>query len=72
VIEYLDDIEVLTAKTTWKKEATLTNTIQSPVIDSIKEDHKTNKADETTTRFNKWEMPPQLQAYIKCPRYDFL
>jgi len=72
VIEHLEDIEVSTAKKRWKKKVRLTNTIQSPVIDSINEDHKTNKADEITIHFNKWVMPPQPQAYIKCPRYDFL
>jgi hypothetical protein len=72
VIEHLEDIEVSTAKKRWKKKARLTNTIQSPGIDSIKEDHKTNKADEINIHFNKWVMPPQPQAYIKCSRYDFL
>ena len=72
MIEYLEYIEVPPVKKTWKKRALLTNTIQSPVIDSIKEYHKTNKADEIITHFAKWVMPPEPQAYIKCPRYDFL
>ena len=65
-------MEVSTAKKRWKKKAPLTNTIQSAVADSKKEDSKTNEADEITIHLNKWIMPaPQLQAYIKCPRYDF-
>lgn len=66
-------MEVSTAKKRWKKKAPLTNTIQSAVADSKKEEYKTNEADEITIPLNKWVMPaPQLQAYIKCPRYDFL
>jgi hypothetical protein len=43
------------------------------VADSKKDKYKTNEADETAIHLNKWVMPtPQLQAYIKCPRYDFL
>jgi len=62
-----------TAKKRWKRKAPLTNTIQSAVADPKKEKYKTNKADEITIHLNKWVMPaPQLQAYIKCPRYDFL
>ena len=66
-------MKVSTAKKKWKKKAPLTNTIQSAVADSKKEEHKTNEADEITIPLNKWVMPaPQLQAYIKCPRFDFL
>jgi hypothetical protein len=66
-------MKVSTAKKKWKKKAPLTNTIQSAVADSKKEEYKTNEADETTIHLNKRVMPaPQLQAYIKCPRFDFL
>jgi hypothetical protein len=69
----LKDMEVSTAKKRWKKKIPLTNTIQSAVADSKKDKYKTNEADETAIHLNKWVMPtPQLQAYIKCPRYDFL
>ena len=63
-------MKVSTVKKRWKKKAPLTNTIQSAVADSKKEESKTNEA---AIHLNKWVMPaPQLQAYIKCPRYDFL
>ena len=72
MIEYLEDIEVSPVKKAWKKNAPLTNTIQSPAMDTpIKESDKTNNADEIINDFNKWVMPPQPQAYLKCPRYDF-
>ena len=72
MIEYLEDIEVLPVKKAWEKKAPLTSEIKLPAIDkSKKEDNRINKADEIITHFNKWVMPPQPQAYIKCPRYDF-
>lgn len=73
MIKHSEDMEVPTAKKRWKKKAPLKNTIQSAVADSKKEEYKTNKTDEITIHLNKWVMPPpQLQAYIKCPLYDFL
>jgi len=72
VIDDLEDIEVLPVKKLRKKQAPLRNTIQSSTIGkSINESHKTSQADELNIHFTKWIMPPQMQAYIKCPRYDF-
>jgi protein involved in polysaccharide export with SLBB domain len=72
VIEYSEDIEVLPIKQVFEKKIQVLNTIQLPVIGhSIKKGYKTNEAAEIIIHFNKWVMPPQPQAYIKCPRYDF-
>jgi hypothetical protein len=72
VTECLEDIEVLPAKTVWENKILPANTIQLPMTDkSIKEDDKTNKTGKPINRFNKWVMPQQPQAYIKCSCYDF-
>lgn len=72
VIEYLQDIETLPFEEMWEITSLLTNAIQLPAMDKLlKESDAANKADEIITSFNKWVMPPQQQAYIKCRRYDF-
>ena len=73
MIADLENIEVSSVKKTWKKKIPLTNTIQSPAPGkSIKEDDKTREVGKVINDFSKWIMPSQPQAYIKCPRYDFL
>ena len=72
MIEYLQDIETLPVEEMWEITSLLANAIQLTAMDKLmKEDDATNKADEIKTAFNKWVMPPQQQAYIKCRRYDF-
>ncbi len=71
-MEELEYIQITPVKRKWKKKASLTNTIQSPgTVKSINEVTKKGKTHEPITDFNKWVMPSQPQAYIKCPRYDF-
>jgi hypothetical protein len=73
VIAELENIEVSSVKKQWKKKIPLTTTIQPATpAKSIKEDNKTSEAGKVINDFSKWIMPSQLQAYIKCPRYDFL
>ncbi len=72
MIEYSEDIEVLPVKKLLDKKIQIINTIQLQAIgNSIKKADKTNQADEINSHFSKWLMPPQPEAYIKCPRYDF-
>ena len=72
MIEYLQDIETLPVKEMWEITSLLTNAIHLTAMDKLlKESDAANKADELKISFNKWVMPPQQQAYIKCRRYDF-
>ena len=72
MIEYLQEIETLPVEEMWEITSLLTSAIHLKAVGKLtKEDDATNKADEIKTSFNKWIMPPQQQAYIKCRRYDF-
>ena len=73
VIDYLEDIEVSPVKNEWQNTIQPANKIElSTIVKRIKEDNKITRSGKIKTHFNKWILPPQPQAYIKCPRYDFL
>jgi len=73
VIDYLEDIEVSTVKNEGENRIRSANKKElTTYVKRIKEDNKITRSGKIKTHFNKWILPPQPQAYIKCPRYDFL
>ena len=72
--ELLEDTPILIVSTNRERALPLENKKQFLATDTSQKKVliKKDKSEEEITRPANWIMPPQPEAYLKYPRYDFL